>query len=91
MQETQAAVIGRKQKLIPTGGNWEGNREETIIELGLGGWKGCQETEVRPFCRNQTCKLHAGLILGTHSLSFQPAPSLSHSWRAGCVSKPHET
>lgn len=70
MQETQTAVIERKQELTATGGNWECCKEKTIIEPGLDGWKGCQETDVKPFCRNQISKLHAVFILGTNSVSF---------------------
>lgn len=54
------SVIRRKEKLIPTGGNWEGKREETIIALGLGGWKGRQETDVRPSNMQTACWTYSG-------------------------------
>lgn len=70
MQETRTAVTERKEKLIATGRNGEGFKAETMIELGLDGWKGCQETDVRPFCKKQTSTLHSVFILGTNSVSF---------------------
>lgn len=70
MQETHKAVMERKEKLIPTARDWEGFKEETIIERELGGWQGCQETDVRPFYKNQTSSLHAAFIRGTNSVPF---------------------
>lgn len=69
-------------------GIWEGFEEETIFEVGLECWKGCQETDPSLKIQGPNHMLH--FILGSNSVSFWLATSLSHSGIAGGVSNPHK-
>lgn len=61
-----------------------------LLNYALQAGKGVKKQMRDYYFKNLKSKLHAVFILGYNSVKFWLATFQSHSWKAGCISNPHE-